>query len=51
MAPPGDIHRVHFATPKSYPAGNWLLMEGGVRSTSWFFADDQSITMSVDLDL
>jgi hypothetical protein len=50
VAPHGDIHLAHFVTTKSYPAGNWLLLEAGVRNTSWFFADDQSISMSVDLD-
>jgi hypothetical protein len=51
VAPPGDIDLAHFVTTKSYPAGNSLPLEAGVRNTSWFFADDQSISMSVDLDL
>ena len=44
--PPGPLR-----DDQSYPAGNWLLLEAGVRNTSWFIADDQNITMSVDLDL
>ena len=50
VAPPGDIHLVHFATTRATPPGTGLLLEAGVRNTSWFIADDQNITMSVDLD-
>jgi hypothetical protein len=51
VAPPGDFRGAGFATSKSFPAGRWLLLEVGVSNSSWFFVDDQSITMSDDLEL
>ena len=51
VAKPRDYHWYYFRTDASFDRGTPLLLEAGVHNTTWFEADDQSITMADDLDL
>ncbi len=50
-ARPRDLHSYFFRTGASFERGSTVLLEGGIHHMSWFRTNDESITMSSDVDL
>ena len=48
---PRDLHWYYFKTEASFAQGSALVLEAGVWNSTWYFADDESIKTSNDLDL
>jgi hypothetical protein len=51
VSAPRDIHWYYFKTAESFAQGSALVLEAGVWNSTWYFADDESITTADDLDL
>lgn len=50
-ARPRDLHSYFFRTGASFEQGSTVLLEGGVHHMAWFQTNDESITMSSNVDL
>ena len=48
---PRDIHWYRFKTGATFEQGRSVLLEAGIVNFSWFRANDESVTMSDDVDL
>jgi hypothetical protein len=48
---PRDRHWYYFRTTVGFLQGSAVVLEAGIRNTTWFIADDQSIRTMDDLDL
>ena len=51
VARPLDMHWYHFKTAAAFKQDSPVLLEGGINHMNWFETNDESVSMSADLDL